>query len=133
MKNQLKALMQYNHPWLIEELLDNSYVLGIKEKIQYFWEKNIKEKLFDYMNYVIDIAIIRNEENLKVIEINPIETSGLGLLKKEDWNKENENVVFKVRNNLDIPYQDHWEGELQYLMKDYCDHQTFDSFLANNK
>lgn len=132
-KNELKSIMQYNHPWLIEELLKDSNVLMIKEKINYFWEKNIREKLIDYKNYVLDIAIIQNEENLKVIEINPIETSGLGLLKKEDWNNENKNIVFKVRNHLDIPYQDHWEGELQYLLKDYCDHQRFGSFLGNNK
>lgn len=127
--NQLKAVMQYNHPWLIEELLSDSFVLSLKEKINTFWLEKIKDRLILLENYVMDIALIE-KENFKVVELNPIGTSGLGLLKKEDWDNNSKDIVFKVRKDLEIPYHDHWEGELKYLMIDYCSHENYYKFLG---
>ena len=128
--NNLKGITQYNHPWVVEELLDQSFVQEIKFKIIDYFNENLKEKLNLYENYVFDVAFIE-DKSVILIEINPVETSGKGLFSGEEGFSK-EDVDIRVRDKIEIPYDDHWNTYLQYLMKDYCDAEPYYNFLTQN-
>ena len=80
---------------------------------------------------MFDLALLENKE-LILIEINPLETSGRGLFGGKEGEKsicDKGDLVIKCRRDLEIPYKEHWEDNLQYMMKDLCEHKPYYEFL----
>jgi len=129
--NELKSITQYNHPWLVQELLNEEFCEEVKEKILKYWLENVKKTIEYLKDYVMDLALIGKGE-LLLIELNPIDTSGTGLFKGSEAISSH-SLVFKVRNNLEIPYKEHWEDYLQYMMVDFCAHKPYTEFLESQE
>lgn len=131
-QNKITGITQYNHPWMIEELLNNKCCEDIKLKLYNYWKNNLFERLQELNTYVIDFGL-KNDINGEVylIELNPFEESGRGMFegkegldiitgKNRDESKNDyENLVFKVRDKLDIPYGDYWFNLCKYKFDDY--------------
>jgi hypothetical protein len=68
--NTMLAITQYNHYILVEELLNNDFLLSIRDKIYEYWNSNIKSRLEYLSDYVIDFAVL-DSGSLIVVELNP--------------------------------------------------------------
>lgn len=127
--NEFKSISQYNHPWLIQELQDDGFCEALKLKIFKFWDCNLKKLLESMENYVFDLAVVGKGE-LVLIELNPLDVAGKGMFKGEEATSTKE-LVIKVRRDLAIPYKDHWEGYLKFMMVDLVDHKPYTDFLMD--
>jgi hypothetical protein len=139
--NKMNAITQYNHPFLIEELLSDEICLEIKEKVYEYWNTKVR-KILEYLSdYVIDFAILENGE-IFLVELNPFgESAGTGMFNwKDDSNilfgnnydetkSELSNIVFRVRRDDEIPYGSHWEGFMSYMMIDMMEAKPYTEIL----
>lgn len=124
--NHFRAISQYNHYIIIGDLLDESVISGVREKILSFWNESIKEKLKYLNDYIIDFALAK--EKVFVIELNPyLPNTGPGLF---DWKDdedllqkgeafENESLIpVKIRNKA----YPNVEGKFENFLKSIKDH-----------
>jgi hypothetical protein len=70
--NIMTAISQYNHYVIVEDLINEAGLLAIRDRIYTYWREYLRDTLAsaDYNDYVIDIAILDNDQ-LVVIELNP--------------------------------------------------------------
>ena len=127
--NEFKSISQYNHPWLIQELQNDEFCEELKLKIFKYWDVNLKKTLENMENYVFDLAIVGKGE-IVLIELNPLNVAGKAMFKGEEATSTKE-LIIKVRRDLEIPYKDHWDGYLKYMMVDLVDHKPYTDFLQD--
>ena len=77
--NLMTAITEYNHPFIVAELLNDDNCLEIKGKIFKVWKTKIKEGLKYLADYVIDFAIL-SDGSVQLVELNPwANSAGSGL------------------------------------------------------
>ena len=74
----MTAITEYNHRFIVAELLNDDNCLEIKGKKFKFWKTMIKEGLKYLADYVIDFAIL-SEGSVQLVELNPWARAGSGL------------------------------------------------------
>jgi hypothetical protein len=138
--NNMTAISQYNNYILIEEFKDQEVVFKIRDQIFNFWKQEIKPILSYLKDYVIDVAVLTNDQ-LYVVELNPYEKStgpslfhweyDRNILYGSELNKDNdipECIEIRVRKEYYPNIVDMVDAITEEFF-DYKDELTYDKFI----